>query len=49
MENVPCSPVLGSEQPVEQQVIYMIFVAPQADFAQSQPAFEAMLKSAQFK
>jgi len=30
-------------------VIYMIFVAPQSDFAQFQPAFEAMLKSAQFK
>ena len=30
-------------------VIFMIFVAPQADFARFQPTFEAMLKSAQFK
>ena len=30
-------------------VIFMIFVAPQSDFARFQPAFEAMVKSAQFK
>ena len=30
-------------------VIFMIFVAPQADFARFQPTYEAMLKSAQFK
>jgi hypothetical protein len=30
-------------------VIFMIFVAPESDFARFQPAFEAMLKSAQFK
>ena len=30
-------------------VIFMIFVAPQADFARFQPTFESMLKSAQFK
>jgi Zn-dependent protease with chaperone function len=30
-------------------LIFMIFVAPEADFARFQPKFEAMLKSAQFK
>ena len=30
-------------------VIFMVFVAPQTDFARFQPTFEAMLKSAQFK
>jgi hypothetical protein len=30
-------------------VLFMIFVAPQSDFARFQPTFEAMLKSAQFK
>jgi hypothetical protein len=30
-------------------VIYMIFVAPEADFARLQPTYEAMLKSVQFR
>ena len=30
-------------------MIFMIFVAPQADFARLQPTYEAMIKSAQFK
>jgi len=30
-------------------VIFMIFVAPQADFDRLQPTYDAMLKSAQFK
>ena len=30
-------------------LIFMIFVAPEADFAQLQPAYEAMLKSMQFR
>ena len=30
-------------------MIYMIFVAPEADFARLQPAYEAMLKSVQFR
>lgn len=30
-------------------VIFMIFLAPESDFAQFQPTFEAMLKSAKFK
>jgi len=30
-------------------VIFLIFVAPQSDFARFQPTHEAMLKSAQFK
>jgi len=30
-------------------MLFMIFVAPQADFARFQPTYEAMLKSAQFK
>jgi hypothetical protein len=30
-------------------VVFMIFVAPQAEFAHYQPAFEAMLKSVQLK
>jgi Zn-dependent protease with chaperone function len=30
-------------------LIFMIFVAPEADFARFQPAFEAMIKSAQFR
>ena len=30
-------------------VIFMIFLAPESEFAQFQPAFEAMLKSAEFK
>ena len=30
-------------------MIFMIFVAPQSDFARFQPTYEAMLKSAQFK
>jgi hypothetical protein len=30
-------------------LIFMIFVAPESDFSRFQPAFEAMVKSAQFK
>jgi len=30
-------------------VIFMVFVAPDAEFARFQPAFEAMIKSIQFK
>ena len=30
-------------------LIFMIFVAPEADFAQLQPAYEAMLKSVEFR
>ena len=30
-------------------LIYMIFIAPEADFARLQPTFEAMLKSVQFR
>jgi hypothetical protein len=30
-------------------LIFMIFVAPQADFARLQPTYEAMLKSMQFQ
>lgn len=30
-------------------LIYMIFVAPESDFSRLQPAFEAMLRSVQFK
>jgi hypothetical protein len=30
-------------------LIFMIFVAPEADFPQLQPAYQAMLKSMQFK
>ena len=30
-------------------LVYMIFVAPEADFARLQPTFEAMLNSVQFK
>ena len=30
-------------------LIYMIFIAPEADFARLQPAYEAMLKSVQFR
>jgi hypothetical protein len=30
-------------------LIYMVFVAPEADFARFQPAFEAMVKSVQFR
>lgn len=30
-------------------LIFMIFVAPEADFAHFQPTYEAMLKSAQFR
>ena len=33
----------------EGSVIFMIFVAPQSDFARLQPTYEAMVKSAQFK
>jgi hypothetical protein len=30
-------------------VIFMIFVAPEADFERLQPAYEAMVKSVQFR
>jgi len=30
-------------------LIFMIFVAPEADFARLQPTYEAMLKSVQFR
>jgi hypothetical protein len=30
-------------------VIFMVFVAPQADFARFQPTYEAMIKSVQFR
>jgi hypothetical protein len=30
-------------------MIFMIFVAPEADFARLQPAYDAMVNSVQFK
>jgi hypothetical protein len=30
-------------------LIFMIFIAPQSDFAALQPTYEAMLKSVQFR
>jgi Zn-dependent protease with chaperone function len=35
--------------PLRDGLIFMIFVAPEADFARFQPTFDAMVKSAQFK
>jgi Zn-dependent protease with chaperone function len=35
--------------PLRDGLIFMIFVAPEADFAKFQPTFEAMVKSVQFK
>lgn len=40
---------LVTVQRTDGAIIFMIFLAPESGFAQFQPAFEAMLKSAQFK
>jgi hypothetical protein len=40
---------LVTVQQSDGSMIYMIFVAPQADFSALQPTFEAMLKSIQFR
>ena len=39
---------LVTVQQTDGSLIYMIFVAPESDFSRLQPAFEAMLRSAQF-
>ena len=35
--------------PLRNGLVFMIFVAPEGDFARLQPTFEAMVKSVQFK
>jgi len=40
---------LVTAQQRDGSVIFMVFVAPQTDFARFQPAYEAMLRSVQFK
>jgi hypothetical protein len=40
---------LVTVQQPDGSMIYMIFIAPQADFAALQPTYEAMVKSIQFR
>ena len=41
--------VLVTVRRTDGSLIYMIFIAPEADFARLQPTYEAMLKSVQFR
>jgi hypothetical protein len=39
----------GAPRASDGSMIFMIFIAPEADYPQLQPTYEAMLKSVQFR